>query len=125
MDLTSGKGVQAVFDGVGKVTFDASLKSLARLGYMISFGNASGKVENFDILALSKGNLRLMRPTLFEFIKERSEFEQCAWLPHPLLLACIDFYPCYLIMPYSPCSGLGIIPYLRTGQAENQYPPRL
>ena len=46
---TGGKGVAAVFDGVGKTTFDRSLDCLARKGTMVSFGNASGAVEPFKI----------------------------------------------------------------------------
>eukprot|EP00878_Enallax_costatus_P028637 GHUV01030946.1.p1 GENE.GHUV01030946.1~~GHUV01030946.1.p1 ORF type:complete len:106 (-),score=26.48 GHUV01030946.1:313-630(-) len=42
--------LQFVYDGVGKSTFDSSLKSLDYLGWMISFGNASGKPEPFDLL---------------------------------------------------------------------------
>jgi NADPH:quinone reductase len=48
-ELTDGKGVIAVFDGVGKSTFDASLESLARKGTMVSFGNASGAVPPLTI----------------------------------------------------------------------------
>jgi NADPH2:quinone reductase len=48
-EVTDGKGVAAVFDGVGKSTFDGSLESVARLGSMISFGNASGAVPPFTI----------------------------------------------------------------------------
>ncbi len=42
--LTGGRGVRAVYDGVGAATFDASLACLDKLGWMVSFGNASGKV---------------------------------------------------------------------------------
>jgi NADPH2:quinone reductase len=42
--------LQFVYDGVGKSTFDASLKCLDYLGWLISFGNASGKPEPFDVL---------------------------------------------------------------------------
>jgi NADPH2:quinone reductase len=48
-EVTNGKGVAAVFDGVGKSTFDGSLECVARLGSMISFGNASGAVPPFTI----------------------------------------------------------------------------
>ncbi|KAH7029116.1 uncharacterized protein B0I36DRAFT_244958 [Microdochium trichocladiopsis] len=75
LELTGGKGVIAVFDGVGKSTFDLSLSCLARKGSMLSFGNASGAVEPFAISRLSAKNVRLMRPTLFNFIAERHEFE--------------------------------------------------
>ena len=45
MKLTDGEGVSAVFDGVGKSTFDRSLDCIRRKGTMVSFGNASGAVE--------------------------------------------------------------------------------
>lgn len=48
-ESTDGKGVAAVFDGVGKATFDRSLDVLARKGTLASFGNASGAVEPFAI----------------------------------------------------------------------------
>lgn len=74
-ELTDKKGVIAVFDGVGKSTFDLSLDVLARKGSLISFGNASGAVPPVTIARLSAKNARLMRPTLFGYIVERSEFE--------------------------------------------------
>jgi len=74
-ELTGKKGVIAVFDGVGKSTFDLSLDVLARKGSLISFGNASGAVPPLTISRLSAKNARLMRPTLFGYIAERSEFE--------------------------------------------------
>jgi NADPH2:quinone reductase len=54
LEITSGQGVDVVFDGVGKTTFDSSLKCLKTLGSMISFGNASGKVDDIDIMKLVK-----------------------------------------------------------------------
>lgn len=48
--ITGGAGARAVFDGVGRSTFDASLASLGYLGWLVSFGNASGKVEPVDLL---------------------------------------------------------------------------
>jgi NADPH2:quinone reductase len=74
-ELTGGKGVVAVFDGVGKSTFDLSLDCVARKGSLISFGNASGAVPPLAIARLSAKNVRLMRPTLFNFIATREEFE--------------------------------------------------
>lgn len=74
-ELTGGKGVIAVFDGVGKSTFDLSLDCLARKGSLLSFGNASGAVPPLTIARLSAKNVRLMRPTLFNFIVTREEFE--------------------------------------------------
>ncbi|KXL50060.1 hypothetical protein M433DRAFT_141418 [Acidomyces richmondensis BFW] len=78
MELTNGQGVIAVFDGVGKSTFDLSLDCLARKGSMISFGNASGAVPPLTISRLSAKNARLMRPTLFNYIVTREEFETYA-----------------------------------------------
>lgn len=48
--MTDGEGVRAVFDGVGKDTFDRSLECVARKGSVVSFGNASGPVPPFSIL---------------------------------------------------------------------------
>ena len=74
MELTNNAGVIAVFDGVGKDTFDLSLDCVARKGSMISFGNASGAVPPLTISRLSAKNARLMRPTLFNYIVTREEF---------------------------------------------------
>jgi NADPH2:quinone reductase len=64
-ELTGGRGVRVVFDGVGRATFAASLDCLAPRGLMVAFGNASGPVPPLDILSLStKGSLYLTRPTL-------------------------------------------------------------
>lgn len=48
-ECTGGNGVAAVFDGVGKTTFDRSLEVVARKGTLVSFGNASGVVAPFAI----------------------------------------------------------------------------
>ncbi|USW57186.1 Putative quinone oxidoreductase/zeta-crystallin, GroES-like superfamily, alcohol dehydrogenase [Septoria linicola] len=74
-ELTNKQGVIAVFDGVGKDTFDLSLDVLARKGSLISFGNASGAVPPVTIARLSAKNARLMRPTLFGYVATREEFE--------------------------------------------------
>ncbi len=75
-DLTGGRGVDVVFDGVGKATFEASLDSLARRGLLASYGNASGAVGpvDFGILA-RKGSLFATRPTLFDYYTNRQEIE--------------------------------------------------
>lgn len=74
-ELTNGQGVIAVFDGVGKDTFDLSLDILARKGSLVSFGNASGAVPPVTIARLSAKNLRLLRPALFGYLVTREEFE--------------------------------------------------
>lgn len=73
-ELTGGKGCVAIFDGVGKSTFDLSLECVALKGSLISFGNASGAVPPVTIARLSAKNVRLMRPTLFGYVSTREEF---------------------------------------------------
>jgi len=75
MELTNKQGCIAVLDGVGKSTFDLSLDCLARKGTMVSFGNASGAVPPVTIARLSPKNAKLARPTLFNYIVLREEFE--------------------------------------------------
>ncbi len=73
-EITSGRGVDVVYDGVGKDTFDTSLQSLKRRGMMVSFGNASGAVPDFSPLLLTKmGSLYLTRPSLFDYVAEPAE----------------------------------------------------
>ena len=72
--LTGGRGVHAVFDGVGKDTFDASLAALRRRGMLVLFGGASGQVPPFNPQRLSAGgSLFLTRPTLGDYIADREE----------------------------------------------------
>lgn len=78
-DLTGGRGVDAVIDGVGKDTFDGSLDCLRPLGTMISFGNASGPVPPFSIATLGqKGSLFVTRPTLFTHIADHETCQAMA-----------------------------------------------
>ncbi|MBV9697606.1 MAG: quinone oxidoreductase [Gammaproteobacteria bacterium] len=77
--LTKGAGVAAVYDGVGRDTFMESLDCVARLGIMVSYGNASGPVPPISPLELSKrGSLFLTRPTLFHYTGTRAELERGA-----------------------------------------------
>ena len=79
MDITAGKGVPVVYDSVGQTTFLSSLDCLQPRGTMVSFGQSSGKVDPFDIGALSaKGSLYLTRPTLFHYTATREELDTCA-----------------------------------------------
>jgi len=78
-ELTDGKGVDVVMDSVGKDTFMGSLDSLKPLGMMISFGNASGPIDNFNLGILGqKGSLKLTRPTLFTHIADHSACQAMA-----------------------------------------------
>ncbi len=75
--LTGGAGVDVVFDGVGKATFDASLDSLRRRGLLVCYGNASGPVGPVDLGILArKGSLFVTRPTLFDYYATREEMER-------------------------------------------------
>ena len=71
-ELTGGKGVPVVYDGVGKAMFPASLDCLVPRGLYVNFGNASGPVPPFDMLMLSaKGSLYVTRPTLVTYTSTR------------------------------------------------------
>jgi len=72
-ELTGGVGVNAVFDGVGKKTFDASLACLATRGLLALFGQSSGVVPPVDPATLAKGSLFLTRPALFQYVATRDE----------------------------------------------------
>ncbi|KAF2708906.1 NAD(P)-binding protein [Pleomassaria siparia CBS 279.74] len=73
LEVTGGEGVAAVFDSVGKDTFDSSLAVVKRKGTMVSFGNASGPVTGFALGRLSGKNIKLIRPTLFQYIATADE----------------------------------------------------
>ncbi|HWL70955.1 MAG TPA: quinone oxidoreductase [Geminicoccus sp.] len=78
-EITGGKGVDVVYDSVGKDTFLKSLDCLKRLGMMVTFGQSSGKVEPFDTgLLAQKGSLFLTRPTLFSYVAERQDLLETA-----------------------------------------------
>ncbi|KAJ4470795.1 hypothetical protein J3R30DRAFT_3530511 [Lentinula aciculospora] len=61
--LTEGRGVNVVYDGVGKDTFEMDFKLLMRKGTLVSVGNASGAVLPFSPLKLMAKNLKLVRPS--------------------------------------------------------------
>jgi NADPH:quinone reductase len=72
--LTGGKGVDVVYDSVGKTTFEKGLNVLRPRGMMVLFGGSSGAVPPFDLIALSqKGSLYLTRPTLVSYTATREE----------------------------------------------------
>ncbi len=72
--LTGGKGVQVVYDSVGRTTFEKGLNVLAPRGMMVLFGQSSGAVAPLDPQVLNqKGSLVLTRPTLGHFIATRAE----------------------------------------------------
>jgi NADPH2:quinone reductase len=77
--LTGGKGVEVVYDSVGKTTFEKGLNVLRPRGYMVLYGGSSGAVPPFDPIVLTqKGSLFLTRPSLGAYIATRQELEQRA-----------------------------------------------
>jgi NADPH2:quinone reductase len=74
--LTENKGVDVVYDSVGKTTFEGSLNCLKPRGLLALFGGSSGAVPPFDLIQLSgKGSLFVTRPTLWHYIATRAELE--------------------------------------------------
>lgn len=77
--LTGGRGVDVVYDSVGKDTFLGSLDCLHRRGLLVTYGNASGKVPAFEPVLLSqKGSLFVTRPTLAHYTATREELDTAA-----------------------------------------------
>lgn len=73
-EITKGKGVDVVFDSVGKTTFMSSLDSLKRRGLLVLVGTSSGPVDTFDPLLLAlKGSVYLTRPALADYIADPTE----------------------------------------------------
>lgn len=76
---TGGRGVDVVYDSVGKDTFEKSLNCLRPLGMMVSYGQSSGPIAPFapGILG-AKGSLFLTRPSLFHYVADRASLERRA-----------------------------------------------
>jgi NADPH:quinone reductase len=78
-EMTNGAKVPVVYDSIGKDTFMGSLDCVAPLGLMVSFGNASGPVPPFALSELaSRGSLFVTRPTLFDYMAQRSDLDAMA-----------------------------------------------
>lgn len=76
-EATGGRGVDVVYDGVGKETFEASLDTLRPRGLMVSFGNASGPVTGVSLSMLqSRGSLYVTRPTGGAYTGTREQFRR-------------------------------------------------
>eukprot|EP00542_Grammatophora_oceanica_P019298 CAMPEP_0194030404 /NCGR_PEP_ID=MMETSP0009_2-20130614/3902_1 /TAXON_ID=210454 /ORGANISM="Grammatophora oceanica, Strain CCMP 410" /LENGTH=335 /DNA_ID=CAMNT_0038670345 /DNA_START=151 /DNA_END=1158 /DNA_ORIENTATION=- len=95
MEVTDGKGVKCVIDGIGKSTVDISIDSLAHRGIFVSFGNASGSVPAFPVLRLIGKSAYVTRPKLLDYITTREELVERAgdifgWLQDGKLSVCVD-----------------------------------
>jgi NADPH2:quinone reductase len=74
--LTGGKGVDVVYDSVGRTTFESSLNCLRPRGLLALFGASSGPVPPFELIQLSnRGSLFITRPTLWHYLATRAELE--------------------------------------------------
>ena len=78
MEITRGKGVDVVYDAVGKDVFLDSLKCVKPLGFVISYGTASGDVEAFDLQLLHSKSIIVARPTLRTFITAPGDLQRLA-----------------------------------------------
>ena len=76
--FTGGKGVDVVFDSVGKDTFNSSLESLAPCGFLVNFGQSSGAVDPLLMTTLAQKSLTVTRPILFHYFKSYKIYEQMA-----------------------------------------------
>ena len=76
-EITNGIGVPVVYDGVGKKTFDGSIKCLKVRGMMVSFGNASGPLDPCNVTkSLAPKGLYLTRPSIGHYTTTREEFDE-------------------------------------------------
>ncbi len=79
MELTNGKGVPVVYDGVGKSTFENSVKCLETRGMMISFGNASGALDPINVpKSLQPKGLFFVRPSMGQYLHSREELDEAS-----------------------------------------------
>lgn len=78
MALTGGKGVDVVYDGVGKATFEKSMKCLVKRGYMVLFGRSSGNPDPISPQSLAKGSIYLTRPSAGDYGSGPEEFRRRA-----------------------------------------------
>jgi len=79
LELTKGKGVPVVYDGVGKNTFEGSIECLKMRGMLVSFGNSSGPVANIDVKKMIQPkSLYFTRPTMFHYLATKNELKEGA-----------------------------------------------
>lgn len=94
--LTDGRGVDVVYDSVGRTTFDGGLNALRQRGYMVLYGQSSGPVPPLDLQVLNaKGSLFVTRPTLVHYTASRAELlrraeDLFAWIATNELTVRID-----------------------------------
>jgi len=79
LEITDGKGVPVVYDGVGKDTLNGSIESLAIRGVMVSFGNASGPLSDINVpKVLQPKGLYLVRPSMQQYLATKEELNEAS-----------------------------------------------
>ena len=78
MELTNGKGVDKIFDSVGKDTFENSLRSIKVCGHLINFGQSSGPIDPISMSTLANKSLTISRPILFDYISDSALYKRMA-----------------------------------------------
>ena len=79
LEITGGKGVPVVYDGVGKDTLDGSIECLAVRGMMVSFGNASGPLSDINVpKMLQPKGLYLVRPAMQQYLSTKDELQEAS-----------------------------------------------
>jgi len=79
MELTNGKGLPVIYDGVGKSTFEKSLECLKTRGMMVSFGNASGALNPIDVTKmLQPKGLFFVRPSMGQYLSTNEELNEAS-----------------------------------------------
>ena len=78
MEFTNGKGVDKIFDSVGKDTFEYSLRSIKVCGHLINFGQSSGPIDPISMSILASKSLTISRPILFDYISDSALYKKMA-----------------------------------------------
>jgi NADPH:quinone reductase len=78
LEFTSGRGIDVVYDSVGKDTFSGSLDALAFFGHLVHFGQSSGPVDPFPVSLLSARSTTVTRPMCFHYVANRAILEDTA-----------------------------------------------
>ena len=79
LELTNGKGVSVVYDGVGKTTYDKSIECLKLRGTMVSFGNASGPLDPIIVSkSLQPKGIYFVRPAMNQYFTNSEEIQEAA-----------------------------------------------
>lgn len=76
--ITGGQGVQVVYDGIGKATFDTNLDSLASCGFLLIYGQVSGFIPPFNLMTLmEKGSLFVSRVAAYHYLSDPARAQRC------------------------------------------------